>query len=152
MYKFSKHLVVVPLVVGLGSLLAWCSAPSSVIAEPGHNALAHDDAMLRPVPVHSAEFSPVASTAAFSQCGASRLPEPLATPDPLLPLGQEKLPMRVSFIVGTDGHVYSAFVLDSGGTKEDKVILRAVRRWRFRPATCNGIPTDFEARVQFRSR
>jgi hypothetical protein len=24
-----------------------------------------------------------------------------------------------------------------------------VRRWRYRPALCNGVPTDSEARVQF---
>jgi TonB family protein len=55
----------------------------------------------------------------------------------------------VSFIVGTDGHVHSAFILDSGGPNEDKVVLRTIRTWRYRPALCNGVPTDSEARVRF---
>jgi TonB family protein len=57
--------------------------------------------------------------------------------------------VRVSFIVGADGRVHSPFILDSGGTREDQVVLRAVGRWRYRPALCNGVPTDSEARIQF---
>jgi TonB family protein len=64
-------------------------------------------------------------------------------------LDDESLHVRVSFIVGADGRVHSPFILDSGGSRGDQVVLRAVRRWRYRPALCNGVPTDSEARVQF---
>jgi TonB family protein len=66
-----------------------------------------------------------------------------------LPLDDDKLPVRVSFIVGSDGHVHSAFVLTSGGNDEDRAVLRTVLQWRYRPALCNGVPTDYEARVRF---
>ncbi len=81
-----------------------------------------------------------------------RPPEALLTPDPLLHVQDDDLQVRVSFIVGSDGHVHSAFVLDSGGADEDQIVLHAVRFWRYRPALCNGVPTDSEALVRFRIR
>ena len=78
-----------------------------------------------------------------------RVPEALLTPDPLLRAKDDDLRVRVSFIVGTDGHVHSAFILDSGGAEEDQLVLHAVRYWRYRPALCNGVPTDSEALIRF---
>ncbi len=89
---------------------------------------------------------------ALPRCGNVRPPEALLTPDPLLHVEEDELNVRVSFIVGTDGHVHSAFVLQSGGPTEDQIVLRAVRFWRYRPALCNGVPTDFEALVRFSIR
>jgi len=89
---------------------------------------------------------------ALPRCGDTRPPEALATPDPLVLLDDPDSPVRVSFIVGADGRVYSPFILDGGGPAEDQVVLRTVRRWRYRPALCNGVPTDSEARVQFSHR
>ena len=83
------------------------------------------------------------------RCGDLRPPEALVTPDPMLQVDEDNLRVRVSFIVGADGRVHSPFILDSGGVREDQVVLHAVRRWRYRPALCNGVPTDSEARVQF---
>ena len=60
--------------------------------------------------------------------------------------------MRVSFIIGSDGHVYSAFVLNSDRPNDDEAVLRAISLWRYRPALCNGVPTDSEARVRFTVR
>ncbi len=57
--------------------------------------------------------------------------------------------IRVSFIVGADGRVHSAFILDSGGRNPDRTILGTVGHWRYRPALCNGVPTPMEARVSF---
>lgn len=104
------------------------------------------------MPAHISEFSPVAPPLALPRCGNVRPPEALLTPDPLLQVEDDQLNVRVSFIVGTDGHVHSAFVLDSGGPNEDQIVLRAVRYWRYRPALCNGVPTDSEARVRFSIR
>jgi TonB family protein len=60
--------------------------------------------------------------------------------------------VKVSFIIGTDGHVYSPLILESAGPVEDRTILDAVRAWRYRPATCNGSATETEAKVEFSSR
>jgi TonB family protein len=107
---------------------------------------------LRRVPAHISEFAPVAEPLALPKCGSVRPPEALLTPDPLPQAQDDDLRVRVSFIVGTDGHVHSAFILDSGGPGEDQVVLRTVRLWRYRPALCNGVPTDYEALVRFSIR
>lgn len=99
------------------------------------------------VPVHVAEFSPLASPLARPACADSRPPEALATPDPLVQL--DDADVRVSFIVDASGRVESPFILQSAGTLDDQAVLRAVRHWRFRPALCNGVPTEMEARVRF---
>ena len=98
------------------------------------------------------EFVSVSEPLAWSGCGDVRPPEALLTPDPMLQVQDDDLHARVSFIVGSDGHVHSPFILDSGGPEEDQLILRAVRRWRYCPALCNGVPTDSEARVRFAPR
>lgn len=99
---------------------------------------------------HVSEFSLVsASPLALPKCASVRPPEALLTPDPLFPPQDDNLLVRVSFIVGSDGHVHSAFVTYSGGDDGDQAVLRAVRSWRYRPALCNGVPTDSEARVRF---
>jgi TonB family protein len=94
----------------------------------------------------------VSEPLALPKCGDVRPPEALLTPDPLLHVQDDALHVRVSFIVGSDGHVHSAFILNSGGPGEDQVVLHAVRLWRYRPALCNGVPTDSEALVRFSIR
>jgi len=107
-----------------------------------------EPALLR-ASVHYAEFSPIAPALALPACADVRPAEALLTPDPRFPAEIAGSPVRVSFIIGSDGHVHSAFVLSSGGSDEDATVLRAVKAWRYRPATCNGVPTDSEARVRF---
>jgi len=87
-----------------------------------------------------------------SACEAVRLPEALATPDPLIDPLVSSTRVTVSFIVGTDGRVHSPLILDSLGPSEDRIVLDAVRAWRYRPATCNGVPTEVEAKIAFSGR
>jgi TonB family protein len=144
-----KVLAAAILMAGLSGVLAWCAirSPSRVI--PRRIPLTQFEKTLRRVPAHISEFSAVSEPLALPKCGNVRPPEALLTPDPLLNLQDDDLHVRVSFIVGSDGHVHSAFVLDSGGPNEDQIVLRAVRVWRYRPALCNGVPTDSEALVRF---
>lgn len=136
---------------GLNGVLARCAvtSPSPLRVIPHRVPLTQLEETLRRVPAHISEFSPVSQPLALPKCGNVRPPEALLTPDPLLHVQDDDLNVRVSFIVGSDGHVHSAFVLDSGGPDEDQIVLRAVRFWRYRPALCNGVPTDSEARVRF---
>jgi len=138
----------------LNGVLVWCAvtSPSPLRVIPRRVPLTQIEETLRRVPAHIAEFSPVSEPLALPKCGNVRPPEALLTPDPLLDVKDDDLNVRVSFIVGSDGHVHSAFVLDSGGSDEDQIVLRAVRFWRYRPALCNGVPTDSEARVRFSIR
>lgn len=147
-----KMLVTILVTLALGITPGWSS-----VVRPGpdfqnHRSLSQIERSLRRVPAHISEFTPIAEPMALPRCGDVRPPEALATPDPLLGLTDEEMRVRVSFIVGADGRVHSPFILDSGGAREDQVVLRAIRRWRYRPALCNGVPTESEARVQFKLR
>jgi TonB family protein len=138
------------LLAGIGSALAWCAVTSPSAADPHPVPLAQVEHNLRRAPSHISEFSPVASPLALPKCADVRPPEPLLTPDPLLQFHEDDMDVRVTFIVGTDGHVHSAFVLESGGVQDDTLVLSAIHSWRYRPALCNGVTTDSEALVRFR--
>lgn len=102
--------------------------------------------------VHDSEFATLPRAASRTACGATQPPQALATPDPLLDEADLNSKISVSFIIGTDGRVHSALILESAGPVEDRTVLDAVRVWRYRPALCNGVPTDSEAKVEFSSR
>ena len=144
-----KSLAFTLLIVAVGYAVASSSIAGPQRVHPDHRPLSQAEHSLRRVPAHISEFGPASPSLALPRCGDVRPPEALLTPDPLLPTADESLLVRVSFIVGSDGHVYSAFILNSAGPDEDQAVLRTVRRWRYRPALCNGVPTDFEARVRF---
>lgn len=107
---------------------------------------------LRRMPVHNSEFADVPHTTARSRCEQTHPPEALTTPNPLLGTADPSLKVKVSFIVGADGRVHSPFILESAGTADDHAILETVRSWRYRPAMCNGVPTETEGRIEFSSR
>ncbi len=90
--------------------------------------------------------------AARSSCQATQPPQALATPDPLLVSPDTGMNVTVSFIIGTDGRVHSPLILESTRPWEEKAVLKTVSSWRFRPAMCNGVPTETEGKVEFSSR
>ena len=102
--------------------------------------------------VRDASFSVMSRMTPRASCEATQPPEALATPDPLVeaPIATSKI--TVSFIVGTDGRVHSPLILESLGPSGDRIVLDAVRAWRYRPATCNGVPTEVEGTIAFSSR
>lgn len=91
-------------------------------------------------------------SSAVSSCGEVQAPEALATPDPLFITNARGRKVKVSFIIGTDGRVHSPLILESAGVVGDWHVLQTVRIWRYRPATCNGVPTETEGKVEFSSR
>ncbi|MFZ0800342.1 MAG: TonB family protein [Terriglobales bacterium] len=139
-------------VAGLGCLLALYPITSRPTLLPNRTPFTGPEKALRRAPAHISKFSPASEPLALPKCASVSLPEALLTPDPLLPVQDHDMKVRVSFIVGADGYVHSAFILDSGGPEEDRIVLRAVRFWRYRPALCNGVPTDYEALVRFSIR
>lgn len=145
-----KILASILTLAGFGGVLAWCAVTAPTTSYLPQAPLEQREKSLRRVAAHISEFSPVASALDLPKCGDVRPPEALVTPDPMLQPQEDDLNVRVSFIVGADGHVHSAFVLESGGVRDDSIVLRAIRTWRYRPALCNGVPTDSEARVRFR--
>jgi TonB family protein len=120
--------------------------------EQGQVSLAEREHHVWGLAVHDSEFAAMAHLTTRAECEAVQPPQALATPDPLLDETDANSKVSVSFIVGTDGRVHSALILESAGPSEDRTILDAVRFWRYRPALCNGVPTEAEAKVEFSSR
>ncbi len=85
-------------------------------------------------------------------CGNVQPPEALTTPNPPITSAANGRSVKVSFIIGTDGHVHSPLILESAGIAGDRRVLQTVRTWRYRPATCNGVPTETEGKIVFSSR
>ena len=102
--------------------------------------------------VHNSKFAPVANSVTRAVCEDVQPPQALTTPDPLLDQANRDAMASITFIVGTDGRVHSALMLESAGPHEDRAILAAVQYWRYRPALCDGVPTDAEGKVEFSSR
>ena len=102
--------------------------------------------------LRAAQFVGVAHLGARLSCADAQPPEPLMTPDPLLTPASQGRRVRVSFIIGIDGRVHSPLILESSGIVGDRRVLATVRTWRYRPATCNGVPTEIEGKVEFSSR
>jgi TonB family protein len=147
--KLALWLALSSIVLTCPGALSWCSLGQPAALLQRKVPLPQLERTLRGAPSHISEFASV--SLALPRCKEVNPPEALVTPDPLLPVPfqDDDLEVRVSFIIGADGHVHSAFILDSGGPEEDESILRVIRSWRYRPARCNGIPTDSEALVRF---
>jgi TonB family protein len=146
-----RALVATVILVTCASLAAAHTTPTRSVSL-GAERFLRQEQTLHDTPEHNSEYTTMAEPMALPRCGDTRLPEALLTPDPILQSEEDDLRVRVSFIVGADGHVHSPFILDSGGPEQDDLVLRAVQHWRYRPALCNGVPTDSEARIQFRIR
>jgi TonB family protein len=135
------------------SSLCWGSIAS---ATPRKNelspSLAAREQQVWRAAVHDSEFATVPHVAARANCEATRQPEALATPNPLLVYPDQGIRVSVSFIIGTDGRVHSPLILESAEPAEDDTVLKVIRSWRYRPATCNGVPTEAEAKIEFSSR
>jgi TonB family protein len=98
------------------------------------------------------QFNDVPHTSARSRCEDVQPPQALATPAPLLTQPVNNRKVKVSFIIGTDGRVHSPLILESAGPRGDRNVLQTVRTWRYRPAMCNGVPTETEGKIEFSSR
>ena len=85
-------------------------------------------------------------------CANVQPPEALTTPNPPITSSAYGHSVKVSFIIGTDGRVHSPLILESAGIAGDRRVLQTVRTWSYRPATCNGVPTETEGKIVFSSR
>lgn len=136
------------IVVGLTSLVCLAAGTPIERFADGQD-LVERERQTWAIPVHNSEFAAVPGTAVRSDCVHFQFPEPLATPDPALDEMDTSSGLSVSFIIGTDGRVSGVLMLDSGGPNQDRSALVTVQAWRYRPALCDGTPTNVEARVRF---
>jgi len=100
----------------------------------------------------ASQFARVPHVSSQYVCEYVQPPQPLTTPNPLFTPSNQGRRVKVSFIIGTDGRVHSPLILESGGMAGDRHVLETVRNWRYRPATCNGVPTETEGKIEFSSR
>lgn len=100
----------------------------------------------------ASQFANVPHVSSMPECEDVHPPQALATPDPLFAPGSHGKKIKVSFIIGVDGRVHSPLILESAGLTGDRHVLQTVRTWRYRPATCNGVPTETEGKIEFSSR
>jgi TonB family protein len=107
---------------------------------------------MAPLMRRSPQFSNVAHISSRPSCEDVQPPQALSTSSPLFAASAYGRDVKVSFIIGTDGRVHSPLILESSGLASDWHVLQAVRTWRYRPATCNGVPTETEAKIEFSSR
>jgi len=127
---------------------------ASVQAAPQRReaVLAEREHQVWKTPARAAEFSEVPHVSARSRCEDTQPPEALTTPDHLMVPALAGIKVKVSFIIGADGRVHSPLILQSVGTVADRNVLQTIRGWRYRPATCNGVPTEAEGKIEFSQR
>ena len=123
-----------------------------VVPRPGKAVLSEREHKLWKTPLRASEYSDVPHVSARARCEDTHPPEALTTPDPLIVPVASGAKVKVSFIIGADGRVHSPLILQSGGTLGDRNVLQTVGTWRYRPATCNGVPTEAEGKIEFSRR
>jgi hypothetical protein len=127
-------------------------SPNALLASPAafyardHSELAHGR-------VHLLKFQPLEEADIDMECESTAPPQALATPHSWVAAIPDNTKVVVNFIIGTDGQVYSPFVLDGPASSSlYRKLVNEVRRWHYRPALCNGVPADAEVKVQLSSR
>jgi len=141
------------LIVIASSISSYASISNSAlrVSDAGQSPAAREQ-LIWTSSVHDSKFAAVPHTTARGSCAATQPPQALATPNPLLDQPEPTAKITVSFIIGADGLVHSPLILESAGPMEDRTVLNAVRSWRYRPAMCNGVPTEAEGKIEFSSR
>jgi TonB family protein len=139
----------------LCSILVMVGMPAASLARTNAtqistiSPLAEREGQVWPRSVHGSRFADIPHTTGHNSCGATQPPEALTTPDPILDQPGTPAKVTISFIIGTDGRVHSPFVLESAGPTKDRTVLQTVSFWRYRPAMCNGVPTEAEGKIEF---
>ena len=143
-----------PVLLITSSPVLCCAAPGAAAVRVSSlkSALSVHERQVWTAAVRDSRFAGVPRASARAGCEAASAPEPLATPNPLLDTPDLNTTISVSFIIGTDGRVHSPLILESAGSSPDRKVLNAVRSWRYRPALCNGVPTEAEGKIEFSSR
>jgi TonB family protein len=121
----------------------------TALTHPAHSNLGNREHQLWKTPARITEYSEIPHVSERFRCADTQAPEALTTPDPFFFAATTEMKVKVSFIIGTDGRVHSPLILQSGGWLGDRDVLRTVRTWRYRPARCNGVPTEAEGKVEF---
>jgi TonB family protein len=125
---------------------------ASTLAKPHSATLEQREAQVSRTLRRASQYVDVPHISSRPACAAVEPPQALTTPDPLFTTATNGRSVKVSFIIGVDGRIHSPLILESAGVAGDRRVLQTVRTWRYRPATCNGVPTETEGKIEFSSR
>ena len=128
------------------------SARTTSAPRPVSSTIDHREQHVSMTLKRAAQYVGVPHISSRPACADVTAPQALTTPDPLLTSSASSAKIKVSFIIGTDGRVHSPLILESAGVAGDRRVLQTVRTWRYRPATCNGVPTETEGKIEFSNR
>jgi len=105
-------------------------------------------------PLDPALFEPLVGGTESVLCqGVPKSPTPVYTPMPAPPRNVYlEYPVILQVIIETDGKAHDLRVVQSVDEAFDNAAMEAVRRWRFRPATCDSEPiaTQIRVKIDFR--
>jgi TonB family protein len=150
--SFAALLIMIPAMVTASTKIPNAVSETQIWPVQGSPAMEQRESRLARSLARSAQFVDIQHIAQEQACEQVEPPVALATPDPLfLSAGRGKR-VKVSFIIGTDGRVHTPLILESAGLRGDRRVLDTVRTWRYRPATCNGVPTETEGKIEFSVR
>jgi TonB family protein len=98
-------------------------------------------------------FAPPPEAIELGRCPVDPLPPRAVSTSIGFPFGiQHEIPrVMVWLVVDAKGKPQNAKVVRPGDKKLDETALRAVRDWKFRPATCNGEPMSMAINVEVSS-
>ncbi len=119
---------------------------------PGHITVYDGTTLAAEFSVSEVKETDDVLTASFEQpAGAERrpwCPSPEAGGDPLTSIYSRMLQhQKVATIygaIGVDGQWHHVHVLESGGAAHDANVLDALKKERWKPSTCNGVPVVIE--------
>jgi len=140
------------LAILISVLPAFTLGVNTTSARPHSSGVDQREQQVSKTLIRAAQFVDVPHISSAPACEDVRPPEALTTPDPVVATIARGRRVKVSFIIGTDGRVHSPLILESAGLPGDRRVLQTVRTWRYRPATCNGVPTETEGKIEFSPR
>lgn len=105
----------------------------------------------------AAMFVPPDGSLEWMTCVDPQPPKPIAEPEPPYPQSAKKRSVggvEVAYIfIDVNGDIQHAAILKSIGPEFDETTLKTLQRaWKFKPATCNGVPVPIEVNVVVKFR
>jgi len=98
-------------------------------------------------------FNPPENATLWPRCGRTEPPRALKTPSPSYPERARRARAagvaRAYVVVGPDGKIHYSSVVRTPGEDFSAAIQKTLRKWRFQPAMCRGVPVDFSMFVEF---
>jgi len=120
--------------------------------EDRHRKLSAKVVDLSPEPAPDpALFIPPQGAIELGNCPATlKPPRAVSAPEPTPPSGSHQgSEVVLSVVVDEKGQPQNVQVASSGGAAYDEKATKALRQWRFKPATCNGEPMPAQMNVEF---